>query len=131
MLHDLVLWLACAIIFMGLDFLWIGVFALKLYQREIGPLMLGRPKLAPAIILYPAYVLVMVLLVAAPAAGDVVKAGWMGALLGFAACGTYDLTNLALLKGFTRKLAIIDIAWAMVVGAIAAGGGVWIGSFVP
>jgi len=44
-----------------------------------------------------------------------------GALLGLIAYGTYDLTNLAVMKGFTTKIAIIDMIWGTVLtGTVAA-----------
>jgi len=44
-----------------------------------------------------------------------------GALLGLIAYGTYDLTNLAVMKGFTTKIAVIDMIWGTVLtGAVSA-----------
>ena len=42
------------------------------------------------------------------------------AILGLIAYGTYDLTNLAVMKGFTTKIAIIDMIWGTVLtGAVS------------
>jgi uncharacterized membrane protein len=44
-----------------------------------------------------------------------------GALLGLIAYGTYDLTSLAVMKGFTTKIAIIDMVWGTILtGAVSA-----------
>jgi uncharacterized membrane protein len=44
-----------------------------------------------------------------------------GALLGLIAYGTYDLTNLAVMKGFTTRIAIIDMIWGTVLtGAVSS-----------
>jgi uncharacterized membrane protein len=41
----------------------------------------------------------------------------LGALLGFVAYSTYDLTNLSTLKGFPVKLVIVDLIWGTVLTA--------------
>jgi len=43
-----------------------------------------------------------------------------GAMLGLVAYGTYDLTNLATLKGWPLHVALLDLAWGTVVTAIAS-----------
>jgi uncharacterized membrane protein len=37
------------------------------------------------------------------------------------AYGTYDLTNLSVLKGFTVRIAMIDLAWGTMLSAVTAG----------
>ena len=46
-----------------------------------------------------------------------------GALFGFFAYATYDLTNLATLRGWPLGLSLVDIAWGTVVSAASAAGG--------
>ena len=43
-----------------------------------------------------------------------------GALLGLTAYATFDLTNLAIINGWTLGLAALDMAWGTVLSAIAA-----------
>ena len=46
-----------------------------------------------------------------------------GALFGFFAYATYDLTNLATLKGFPLKVVFVDILWGIVLtGAVSTAG---------
>jgi uncharacterized membrane protein len=40
--------------------------------------------------------------------------------LGFCAYATYDLTNLATLRGFPLKLVLVDMAWGTCLTPIAA-----------
>ena len=47
----------------------------------------------------------------------------MGALFGFFAYSTYDLTNLAVVKNWPLGLTFIDMAWGTTVSAIAAAAG--------
>ena len=43
-----------------------------------------------------------------------------GAVLGLTAYATFDLTSLAIIKGWTPGLAAVDMAWGTVLSAIAA-----------
>jgi uncharacterized membrane protein len=124
----LILFAACAAVFFPLDFIWLSLIGNSLYRRELGTLLLERPNLAVAGAFYVAYVAGLVLLVAQPAQGNVLQALLMGAVLGFVAYGTYDLTNLSTLRGFTPTVALIDMAWGTALSAITAAGGVWIAS---
>ena len=117
-----VAYIATAIFFLGLDALWLSRVALGLYRRELGGLLLERPNLPVAAAFYLLYVGGIVVLAIAPALGD---GGWprvllMGAVLGLVAYGTYDITNLSTLKGWSVKLAIIDIAWGTALTAVSA-----------
>ena len=53
------------------------------------------------------------------------KVAGKGALFGFFAYATYDLTNLATLKGWSARMAVVDTAWGMVVSAAAAAAVWW------
>ena len=49
-----------------------------------------------------------------------VRAMTVGALLGLITYSTYDLTNLATLRGWSAKLALIDLAWGTIITSLAA-----------
>ena len=44
-------------------------------------------------------------------------------MFGFFAYATYDLTNLATLKGWPLGLSLIDMAWGSLVSALATAAG--------
>jgi uncharacterized membrane protein len=44
----------------------------------------------------------------------------LGALFGFFAYATYDLTNLATLKGWSVGIALLDLAWGAIVTGVSA-----------
>ena len=125
----LILYAACAVVFFPLDFIWLSTMGKTFYQRELGSLLLPNPNLVVAGLFYLAYLVGVVILVAAPAEGDVIKALLLGAVLGFVAYGTYDLTNLSTINGFTPAVAAVDMAWGTVLTAVTAAGGVWISRF--
>ncbi|MDB5505842.1 MAG: rane protein [Devosia sp.] len=129
MTRYLILYAACAVVFFPLDFLWLSTVGRTFYKREIGGLLLENPNLLIAALFYLAYLVGVVVLVAAPADGDIAKALLTGALLGLVAYGTYDLTNLSTLKGYTPAIAMVDLAWGTVLTAVSAAIGVWIAGF--
>ncbi|MFN4088633.1 MAG: DUF2177 family protein [Alphaproteobacteria bacterium] len=85
---------AAATTFFALDMLWLGVVARGFYRRQLGALLRDRPGYAAA-------------------------AGY-GALLGLLCYGTYDVTNLATLRGWPFAVTIVDIAWGSVLTGTAA-----------
>ena len=110
---------ATLVAFCALDFLWLGVVARSFYQSEVGALMLPRPNLVPAAILYALMAGGLLAFAIAPADG-VLRAALAGAFLGLVVYGVYDLTNLSVLAGWTVKVALADMAWGTVVSAAAA-----------
>ncbi len=110
---------ATLVTFCVLDFLWLGYVAKGFYQAQVGPLMLERPNLFPAAILYALVSAGLVAFVIMPAP-TLVRAALGGAFLGLVVYGVYDLTNLAVLKGWTVPVALVDMAWGTVVCAASA-----------
>lgn len=125
----LILYAACAVVFFPLDFIWLSTMGRTFYQKELGSLLLPNPNLVIAGLFYLAYLVGVVILVAAPAEGDVLKALLFGAVLGLVAYGTYDLTNLSTVKGFSPAVAAVDMAWGTALTAVSAAAGVWIAKF--
>lgn len=128
--RQLSLYAATAVIFFALDFVWLSLSSGPIYRKELGNLLLDQPNLAVAAGFYLVYVLGMVLIVSSPAEGNIGKALWMGALFGLVAYGTYDLTNLSTIRGFTPTVAAIDMAWGTFVSAVSAAGGVFLVSLL-
>ena len=116
--------LATLTAFVVLDVLWLMLVAIDMFQREVGPLLRPQPQLWAVGILYPVYAAALTALAVMPATGGPMSGAlWRGALFGLAAYCTYDLTNLATLKGWSFGLALTDIAWGTVCSAIASAAG--------
>jgi len=123
MIHWILLWIAAAVIFLAIDLVWLGWLGRGIYQAEIGPLLRQPFNIPAAVAFYLLYITGLMIVVVWPAfqAQSVSQALLKGALLGLIAYGTYDLTNLAVMKGFTTKIAIIDMIWGTVLtGTVAA-----------
>lgn len=95
----------------------------KFYKSQIGSLLLDKPNMAPAFIFYGIYVIGIVTFVITPALekGSLASAIGYGALFGLVAYATYDLTNLATIKGFTTKVVVVDLVWGAFITAAVAG----------
>lgn len=125
MMDYLIAYIGTAIVFFGFDFLWLSKLAIGFYRREIGPLMLAKPNFAAAGIFYLFYIAGIVYFAVMPAVsvGDWQSALVAGAILGFIGYGTYDMTNLSTLKGWSWKMCVVDIIWGTVLTGAAAVGG--------
>jgi uncharacterized membrane protein len=118
----LVAYTVTAVVFLILDAIWLGVISRNLYQREIGELLLPKPDFSAAAVFYVIYIAGLVYFCVVP---GVVEQSAMrgllnGAIFGIVAYATYDLTNLATLKGWSTTLVFVDIAWGAVASAIAS-----------
>lgn len=100
-------------VFLVIDFVWLIFIAKKLYDRELKEIKKEKINWAAAIIFYLIYIVGVVFFVIAPAVdkGSIGYALYAGALFGLVAYATYDLTNLATMKGFPLKITIIDLIW--------------------
>lgn len=110
------LWIAAAVIFLVIDMVWLLWLGRELYVSEIGAILRQPANVPAAAAFYVLYITGLMIMVIWPAfqAQSIVQGLVYGALLGLVAYGTYDLTNLAVMKGFTTKIAIIDMAWGTV-----------------
>ncbi len=106
-------------VFLALDFAWLGVIARGFYRVQMGPLMREDVQWLPAFIFYGLFVAAILVFVVLPAAsrGSLSMAVVLGAFFGLVTYATYDLTNLAVLRGFRTQLALVDMAWGTVLCA--------------
>lgn len=114
-----------AIVLLALDAIWLTLASKPVYRAQVGPLLLENPNLAIAGLFYLFYAVGLTVFCVMPsvASKSWLMAAGFGALLGFVAYGTYDITNLATLKGWTVTVSLIDLAWGTLVSAIAATAG--------
>lgn len=114
-----------AVVFFALDYLWLTRIAIGFYRQNIGELLLATPNLAPAGLFYLFYVVGLVYFAVLPAltTQSIVTVAVNGALLGLLAYGTYDMTNLATLKGWSLSVSIVDMAWGAFLSATASAAG--------
>lgn len=116
------LYLIALPVFFLIDMLWLGVIARNFYREQIGFLMKTDVNWVAAVIFYLIFIGGLVVFVLAPA---VEKRSWVNALLygaffGFVTYATYDLTNLAVTKGWPLLVTIVDLIWGAVLAALVS-----------
>jgi uncharacterized membrane protein len=109
-------------VFCASDFLWLGFVARDFYASRLSGLLLDQPYFAPAIVFYLLYVGGLLVFCVNPA---LETRSWRRAvaratLFGLIAYATYDLSNLATLKGWSFAVTLVDLVWGMVVSSVAA-----------
>ncbi|MGV8936589.1 MAG: DUF2177 family protein [Allorhizobium sp.] len=121
----IIAYFATAVVFFGLDYLWLSRIAIGFYRNQIGPLMLAQPNFAAAGIFYLFYIAGIVYFAVGPAlsGGTWASAMIAGVVLGLVAYGTYDMTNLATLKNWSVSVTIVDMVWGGVLTGLAATAG--------
>ena len=116
-------WLAAFVAMIVLDGIWLGLVAKGMYQREMGSLMADPVRIVPIVAFYLLFPLALVYLALFNAPSGWGEAILRGAVLGLAAYGAYDLTNLAVVRDWPVRLSMIDWAWGAVICAAAAAAG--------
>jgi uncharacterized membrane protein len=111
-----------ALAFVLMDGAFLALVGPRLYRPEIGPILADHVRLAPALLFYVLYIFGLVFFAVRPGLKD----GWTqaalhGLVLGLVAYGTYDLTCQAVLKTWTWKITLIDLAWGAFASAVASG----------
>ena len=111
--------LATAAAMLVLDLAWLGVVARGLYVSALGPLM--RPEVFwPAATLFYAFYVAVIVAWAVLGTESALAAAGRGAALGFVAYTTYELTNWAVLRDWPAWIVPVDVAWGVVLTAVAA-----------
>lgn len=119
-------YLAAGAAFAVVDAIWLTQVGPRLYRPALDAVLAERFDLTAAIVFYLVYIAGVVALAVLPAARDgagLSRAALNGAMLGFVAYATYDLTNQATLKVWSWKITLADIAWGPFLTACAAAAG--------
>jgi uncharacterized membrane protein len=121
-------YLVVLVVFLAIDAVWLTTAARTVYRPEIGQLLRDQPNFVVAFIFYAIYAAGLLILVIWPQldAPGITRAILYGAIFGLVAYATYDMTNLATMKGFTAKIAIIDMVWGTFLSAAVSGASVWL-----
>ena len=115
-------YVAALVVFLVVDIAWITTVMHPIFQRQLGNFLLETPRMGAAALFYPLYVagILYFAVLPAEASGLWSIALVNGLLIGFLCYGTYEVTNLATLKGWSYRMLAIDVAWGMVLTATTA-----------
>ena len=115
----------CTAVFFAVDMLWLGVVARDFYRRQVGELLREQVNWPAAILFYLIFIGGIVFFCVLPAvrSGSFPNALLLGALFGLVTYCTYDLTNLATLKGWPLTLVVVDVLWGMTLCTVVSAAG--------
>ena len=118
----LISFLIMTTIFLFIDIIWLSQSVNYFYSPHIGDLLRETPLILPAILFYLIYPLGVTILVIVPKLdnGSLRSILFNGLVLGVVAYGTYNLTNMAALKGWSVNVVIVDMIWGGVLTGISA-----------
>lgn len=125
MLKYFVAYVATATIFLVVDLVWLGFAAKTFYRATIGALLADEINITAAVTFYLLYIVGIVIFAISPAleSGSWRTSLSMGALFGFFAYATYDMTNLATLRDWPVVVTAMDMAWGTFLTGLSATAG--------
>ena len=114
-LHFLKTYCLTLVVFLAVDFLWLGLIAKRFYDHYLGHFLKDQVNWPAAFLFYLLFVLWIMVFVVLPAfkANAWTHALLFGMLFGLVTYATFDLTNLALLKGWPTIIVVVDILWGV------------------
>lgn len=120
------------LVFFAIDLVWLSTATSRIYAPRLGDLLAPKPNLPVAGAFYLVYVVGLIALAIVPGLKEasLVGAVWRGALFGFIAYATYDLTNLATLRDWPVDLTIIDLAWGTTLNTVVSAAGYFAGRWL-
>lgn len=115
-------YLATGVAFLCLDAVWLTMMNSRLYKPLLGDMLAENFNVKAAALFYFIYIAGIVYFAIQPAfqTGSWVTALVNGALFGFFAYATYDLTNQATLKDWPVTVTAVDLSWGTFVTAVSA-----------
>ena len=106
-----------------IDSVWLITMSRYFYSKHLGHILADSPSLIPAGLFYLIYSFGITFFVVMPAIQgnfSITKTFLFGAILGFVAYATYDLTNHATIKDWPAIVTVIDLIWgALLTGTIS------------
>ena len=102
-----------AILFLLIDIIWLSFAVKNFYRPNIGNLLLDKPVMWAAALFYIIYVLGLAIVILEPAikSEDYTKLIINAFVFGLVAYGTYNLTNMATITGWSSKVVFVDMFW--------------------
>lgn len=109
-------------VFLFIDIIWLSQSFSYFYQPNIGDLLREDVILLPAVLFYIIYPLGVTILVVLPSLKKGLSKAifFNGFVLGFVAYGTYNLTNMATLQGWSASVVVVDMIWGGVLTGVSS-----------
>ena len=102
-----------ALIFLIIDVIWLSFSVKSFYRPNIGHLLVETPVMWAAILFYLIYVIGLAVVIIEPSLDyqNTQKFLLKAFMFGLVAYGTYNLTNMATIKGWSPNVVFIDMIW--------------------
>ena len=102
-----------ALIFLIIDVIWLTFAVKSFYRPNIGNLLLDKPIMWAAILFYIVYIFGLCVIIIEPnlSYDNTIKFLFKAFIFGLVAYGTYNLTNMATIKGWSHNVVIVDMIW--------------------
>ena len=124
----LVATLIASLIFLIIDVIWLSFATKSFYRPLIGNLLSDKPVFWAAALFYILYVFGMAIVVIQPCidSASLFKTIYTGFIFGLVAYGTYNLTNMAVIKGWSPTVTFVDMFWGGSLTAVSATTGLYL-----
>ena len=120
--------LIASIIFLIIDVIWLSFATKSFYRPLLGDLISDKPVLWAAGLFYILYMFGMAVIVIQPCIepSSLFKSLYMGFVFGLVAYGTYNLTNMAVIKDWSPTVVFVDMFWGGSLTAVSSTTGIYI-----
>ena len=119
----------CAsIVFLIIDVIWLSFAVKQFYRPQLGPLLLDKPVMWAAVLFYIIYVVGLSIVIISPNLHQehMLKFLLQAFVFGFVAYGTYNLTNMAVIKDWSPTVVFVDMFWGGSLTAVSASTGLYL-----
>ncbi len=117
-----------ALIFLIIDVIWLSFAVKSFYRPNLGNLLVDQPVMWAAILFYLVYVFGLTVVIINPSLVSDLNLNFLfkAFMFGLVAYGTYNLTNMATIKGWSEKVVFVDMIWGGCLTALSSYLGIFI-----
>ena len=117
-----------SIVFLIIDVIWLSFATISFYRPFLGDLISDKPVLWAAGLFYVLYMFGMAVIVIQPCieTSGLIKSFYTGFIFGLVAYGTYNLTNMAVIKDWSPTVVFVDMFWGASLTAISSTTGIYL-----
>ena len=120
MLNKVIINLLALIYTVGLDFIYLKLIGMRIFQQYLGSLLRKNILLVPGILVWVLIVLGSYVFVYDQALKSVSQAILYGGFYGLVLYGVYELTNYSILSSWNIKIVLIDLLWGVILNVLIA-----------
>ena len=102
-----------ALIFLVIDIIWLSFSVKAFYRPNLAPLLLDKPVMWAAVMFYLIYFFGLSFVIIEPSlySQNTLHFLFKAFIFGLVAYGTYNLTNMATIKGWSYRVVFVDMIW--------------------